>query len=332
MPRPAPSCAPAVRRTPTAPRSTPPRGGARCRSAIADAGGLDDVAAWAIGGQQHGMVVLDAEGRVIRPALLWNDTRSAEAARRPDRRVRRRRRSRSAPGSCRWHPSRSPSCAGCATTSPTNAARVAAVALPHDWLTWRLRGFGPVGESPRGPVLDELVTDRSDASRHRLLGARDRRLRPRAARRGARARRVLPRVLGPGEWAGRRRPAAPRRRRRGRQRRRGARARRAAGRRRRLDRHERHGLRGERGAHDRPASGTVAGFADATGPLPAARRDAQRRARARRHRAAARRRPRRAQPARARGRARRSRRSRSCRTSRASARRTCPTPRRPSPA
>ena len=26
---------------------------------------------------------------------------------------------------------------------PENAARVAAVALPHDWLTWRLRGFGP---------------------------------------------------------------------------------------------------------------------------------------------------------------------------------------------
>jgi xylulokinase len=42
---------------------------------------------------------------------------------------------------------------------PENAARVAAVALPHDWLTWRLRGFGP-----ENPALDELVTDRSDAS------------------------------------------------------------------------------------------------------------------------------------------------------------------------
>src|SRR6478609_11168029 len=30
------------------------------QTAIADAGGLDDVAAWAIGGQQHGMVVLDS--------------------------------------------------------------------------------------------------------------------------------------------------------------------------------------------------------------------------------------------------------------------------------
>ena len=33
-----------------------------------------------MGGQQHGMVCLDADGEVIRPALLWNDTRSAAAA------------------------------------------------------------------------------------------------------------------------------------------------------------------------------------------------------------------------------------------------------------
>src|SRR6187549_1272454 len=50
------------------------------QSAIADAGGLDDVAAISVGGQQHGMVVLDEGGSVIRPALLWNDTRSAQAA------------------------------------------------------------------------------------------------------------------------------------------------------------------------------------------------------------------------------------------------------------
>ena len=50
-------------------------------AAIAEAGGLADVAAVSIGGQQHGMVVLGHGGRVIRPALLWNDTRSAQAAR-----------------------------------------------------------------------------------------------------------------------------------------------------------------------------------------------------------------------------------------------------------
>ncbi len=50
-------------------------------AAIDDAGGLDDVAAISVGGQQHGMVALDADGTVVREALLWNDTRSAQAAR-----------------------------------------------------------------------------------------------------------------------------------------------------------------------------------------------------------------------------------------------------------
>ena len=49
-------------------------------TAIAAAGGLDGVAAISIGGQQHGMVALDDDGKVIRDALLWNDTRSADAA------------------------------------------------------------------------------------------------------------------------------------------------------------------------------------------------------------------------------------------------------------
>ena len=49
--------------------------------AVRAAGGLDDVCALSVGGQQHGMVCLDEQGEVIRPALLWNDTRSAEAAR-----------------------------------------------------------------------------------------------------------------------------------------------------------------------------------------------------------------------------------------------------------
>ena len=47
----------------------------------ATAGGLlDGVAAIGVGGQQHGMVCLDEDGAVVRPALLWNDTRSAQAA------------------------------------------------------------------------------------------------------------------------------------------------------------------------------------------------------------------------------------------------------------
>src|SRR6218665_349920 len=46
-------------------------------TAITAAGGLDDVSALAVGGQQHGMIVLDDSGRVIRPPLLWNYTHSS---------------------------------------------------------------------------------------------------------------------------------------------------------------------------------------------------------------------------------------------------------------
>jgi xylulokinase len=132
-------------------------------AAVADAGGLDDVAAIAVGGQQHGMVTLDADGRVVRPALLWNDTRSAGAAADMVAEL----------GLEAWV-ARSglvPVASFTGTklrwlrdAEPGAAERVAAVALPHDWLSWRLRGYGPTGESPLGPDLDALATDESDAS------------------------------------------------------------------------------------------------------------------------------------------------------------------------
>ena len=43
----------------------------------ASAGILDGIQAIGVGGQQHGMVSLDDAGDVVRPALLWNDIRSA---------------------------------------------------------------------------------------------------------------------------------------------------------------------------------------------------------------------------------------------------------------
>ncbi len=42
--------------------------------------GEHEVDAISIAGQQHGMVTLDASGRVVRPAKLWNDTESAADA------------------------------------------------------------------------------------------------------------------------------------------------------------------------------------------------------------------------------------------------------------
>ena len=174
------------------------------RQALTAAGGLDDVAALAVGGQQHGMVALDAEGRVIRDALLWNDTRSAPAATALIAEfgaAELARRTGSVPVASftitklRW----------LRDAEPQNAERVAAVALPHDWLTWRLRGFGPAGDdtSPLGPVLSELTTDRSDASGtgyfDSVSGEYDRELLVAALGHDC----VLPRVLGPAESPGR---------------------------------------------------------------------------------------------------------------------------------
>ncbi|MFI6504823.1 FGGY family carbohydrate kinase [Nonomuraea typhae] len=124
------------------------------REAIAAAGGLAGVSAMSIAGQQHGMVCLDAGGRVVRDALLWNDVRSAGAAGDLVREL----------GAAAWAERvGSVPVASLTVTKlrwlaehePANAARVAAVCLPHDWLTWRMRGaYG----------LAELTTDRSDAS------------------------------------------------------------------------------------------------------------------------------------------------------------------------
>src|SRR4051812_8719260 len=132
--------------------------------ALARAGGLDDVAAVAVGGQQHGMVCLDDDGAVVRPALLWNDTRSAGAARDLTAEL---------GGGAAWADAVGLVPVASFTVTklrwlaehePGNAARTAAVCLPHDWLTWRLAG-GPGGGSAGGrQSLTGLVTDRSDAS------------------------------------------------------------------------------------------------------------------------------------------------------------------------
>jgi xylulokinase len=114
---------------------------------------LDDVEAVAVAGQQHGMVALDVDDRVIRPALLWNDTRSARDAVDLVTELGGAQAWADAVGSVpvasftvtklRW----------LARAEPANADRLARVLLPHDWLTWLLA----VGSG-------EPTTDRGDAS------------------------------------------------------------------------------------------------------------------------------------------------------------------------
>ncbi|GGS32429.1 xylulokinase [Actinokineospora fastidiosa] len=120
-------------------------------AALDAAGGIDDVAALSIAGQQHGMVCLDDEGAVVRRALLWNDTRSAAAAEELVAELGGPRAWADAVGTVPMASLTVSKLRWLARHEPENAARTAAVALPHDWLTWRLGG-------------GELTTDRSDAS------------------------------------------------------------------------------------------------------------------------------------------------------------------------
>src|SRR3954467_4469459 len=163
------------------------------RTAIDEAGGLADVAAVAVGGKQHGMVSLDAGGEVVRPALLWNDTRSAQAAADLTAELGGGQAWADAVGLVPVASFTVTKLRGLAEHEPENAARTAAVCLPHDWLTWQLAGT---------PGLAELVTDRGDASGPGSWPPAQEAYRPDLLERAFGSCPVLPRVLGPSERAG----------------------------------------------------------------------------------------------------------------------------------
>jgi xylulokinase len=150
---------------------------------------LDRAAAVAIAGQQHGSVVLDSEGQVIRPALLWNDMRSAAAAADLVTEL----------GGPRWWAEVTGSVPTASFTvtklrwlaehEPANAARVARVLLPHDWLTWKLGATEP-------------VTDRGDASGTGYFATATGKWLPEVAAAALGHEPALPRVAAPGEAVG----------------------------------------------------------------------------------------------------------------------------------
>lgn len=178
--------------------------------AVQAAGGLDDVRALSVAGQQHGMVCLDADGNVIRDALLWNDTRSAQAA--ADLIVDLGEGEEEA-GLAAWLDQTGSAPVASLTVTklrwladhePENAARIAAICLPHDWLTWKISG---------STALDTLVTDRSDASGTGYMSRTEPeyltdllalalRIKPQEAKQI-----ILPRILEPWEVAGHGDPA-----------------------------------------------------------------------------------------------------------------------------
>jgi len=162
------------------------------QQAIERAGGLSDVAAVSVAAQQHGMVCLDRNGEVVRPALLWNDVRSARQARRLVAELGAEHWAR-AVGSVPLASFTVAKLGWLAESEPEAARRVAAVCLPHDWLTWKLRG---------APGIGSLTTDRGDASGTGYWSPSEGRYRPDLLERAFGRLPVLPRVLGPAEVAG----------------------------------------------------------------------------------------------------------------------------------
>jgi xylulokinase len=101
--------------------------------------GFDDAAGLGLSGQMHGLVALDEELRVVRPAILWNDQRTASECREIEERVGFDRLvdltgNRALPGFT------APKLLWLRRHEPDSYRRIAAVLLPKDYVRLRLTG------------------------------------------------------------------------------------------------------------------------------------------------------------------------------------------------
>lgn len=160
-------------------------------SATADPDLLEGVSAIAVGGQQHGMVTMDEDGELVRDALLWNDNRSAPDARDLIEELEGPSAWAEAVGSVPVASMTVSKLRWLARQEPENAARTARVVLPHDWLTWQLGGR-----------RIDPVTDRGDASGTCYFDATANVYREDLVRRAIGHDLDLPRVAAPDEVVG----------------------------------------------------------------------------------------------------------------------------------
>lgn len=152
---------------------------------------LERAEAVAVGGQQHGMVALGADGEPVRDALLWNDTRSAAAAAQLIEEYGGPQACAEAVGSVlvasftvsklRW----------LRDHEPEHAAAVARVLLPHDYVSAHLAAPGT-----------RPFTDRGDASGTGYYSASDGRWREDLLEAALGHPAELPEVVAPGAAAG----------------------------------------------------------------------------------------------------------------------------------
>jgi xylulokinase len=110
------------------------------RSVLESSGvGAADIEAVGLTGQMHGSVLLDAAGEVVRPALLWNDQRTAAECDEIRSRVGSRRLIQIT-GNDALTGFTSPKLLWVRNHEPENWSRVATVLLPKDYVRFRLTG------------------------------------------------------------------------------------------------------------------------------------------------------------------------------------------------
>lgn len=108
-----------------------------------------EVAGISFGGQMHGLVLLDEADRVIRPAILWNDGRTAKQTDYLNEEIGRERLSQYT-ANIAFAGFTAPKILWVRQEEPENFARIAKIMLPKDYLAYRMTGV--------------FCTDVSDAS------------------------------------------------------------------------------------------------------------------------------------------------------------------------
>ncbi|MEV8588693.1 FGGY family carbohydrate kinase [Streptomyces sp. NPDC051180] len=157
----------------------------------ATGGILEGVEAIGVSAQQNGLVPLDAQGGLVRPALVRNDKRAQVAAADLVESLGGRQAWAEAVGCVPGPGQAVAKLRWLARTEPDHARRIAMILQPHDWLVWQL-----LGRPAR------RTTDRGAASGTGYWSARTGSYRPDLVELALGHQAVLPEVLGPAEAAG----------------------------------------------------------------------------------------------------------------------------------
>ena len=99
----------------------------------------EQVAGISFGGQMHGLVILDDQDRVIRPAILWNDGRTSEENDYLNQVIGKERLS-ACTANISFTGFTAPKILWVKNREPENFARIAKIMLPKDYLAYRLTG------------------------------------------------------------------------------------------------------------------------------------------------------------------------------------------------